>query len=162
MSPLFATPWTEALWASLSFTVSWRLLRLVCIDSVMPSNHLILCHPLLILPSISPSIGIFSNESVLCIRQPKYWNFSFSISLSSECSGLISFRMTGLILQKIKLRSSENSQESSLAPQFKSIIILYIIGLAIYQSGNAGILPAAKATCATTGRFNVLSSSLAA
>ena len=93
MCQLFATPWTAALQASLSITSSWRLLRLMCIESVMPSNHLILCRPLLLLPSIFPSIRVFSNESVLHIRWPKYWSFSFSISLSNEYSGLISFRM---------------------------------------------------------------------
>ena len=88
---LFATPWITAHQASLSFTNSWSLLKLMSIESVMPSNHLILCHPLLLLPSISPSIRVFSNESDLPIRWPKYW--SFSISPSNEYSGLISFRI---------------------------------------------------------------------
>ena len=90
---LFATPWTAACQASLSFTIYRSLLKLKSIDSVMPSNHLILCHPLLLLPSILPSIRAFSNESALCIRWPKYWSFIFSISLSNEYSGLISFRI---------------------------------------------------------------------
>ena len=90
---LFLTPWTAACQASLSFTNSQSLLRLMSIESVMPSNHLILCCPLLFLPSVSPSIRVFSNESVLCIRWPKYWSFSFSISPSNEYSGLISFRI---------------------------------------------------------------------
>ena len=90
---LFATPWTAAHQASLSITNSWNLLKLMSIKSVMPSNHLILCHPLLFLPSVFPSIRVFSNESVLCIRWPKYWSFSFSISPSNEYSGLISFRI---------------------------------------------------------------------
>ena len=90
---LFATPWTAAHQASLSITNSWSLLKLMSIKSVMPSNHLILCHPLLLPPSIVPSIKVFSDESVLCIRLPKYWSFSFSISPSNEYSGLISFRM---------------------------------------------------------------------
>ena len=90
---LFATPWTAARQASLSVTNSWGLLKLMSIESVMPSNHLIFCFPLLPLPSIFPSIGVFSNESVLHIRCPKYWSFSFSISPSNEYSGLISFRM---------------------------------------------------------------------
>ena len=94
----FATPWTAAHQASLSITSSQSLLRLMFIESVMPSNHLILCHPLLLLPSIFPSIGVFSNESVLHIRWPKYWSFSFSISSSNEYSGLISFRMDWLDL----------------------------------------------------------------
>ena len=141
---LLATLWTAALQASLSFTVSWSLLKVVCIESVMPSNHLILCHPLLVLPSISPGIGIFSNESALCIRWPKYWNFGFSISLSSEYSGLISFRMTGLILQSERL----SRVFPSTTIQKYHYMILYIIGLAVYQSDNAGILPTTMATCA--------------
>ena len=98
----FATPWTSARWASLSITNSWSLLKLVSIKSVMPSNHLILCHPLLLLPSIFLSIRIFSDESVLHIKWPKYWNFSFSISLSNECSELISFRMGCLDLPSVQ------------------------------------------------------------
>ena len=90
---LFVTPWTAAHQTSLSITNSRSLLKLMSIESVMPSNHLILCHPLRLLPSILPSIRVFSNESVLCIRWPKYWSFSFNISPSSEYSGLISFRM---------------------------------------------------------------------
>ena len=89
-------PWTAAHQASLSVTNSWSLLKLMSIELVMPPNHLILCHPLLLLTSIFPSIRVFSNESVLCIRWPKYWNFSFSISPSNEYSGLISFRMDWL------------------------------------------------------------------
>ena len=87
------TPWTAARQASLSITNSQSLLKLMSIESVMPSNHLILCHPLLLPPSIFPSIRVFSSESVLCIRWPKYWNFSFNISPSNEYSGLISFRI---------------------------------------------------------------------
>ena len=87
------TPWTAACQASLFITNSWSLLKLMSIESVMPSNHLILCHSLLLLPSVFPSIRVFSNESVLCIRWPKYWSFSFSISPSNEYSGLISFRI---------------------------------------------------------------------
>ena len=90
---LFATPWTVACWASLSITNSWSLLKLMSIESVMPSNHLILCHPLLLLPLIFTSIRVFSNESVLPNRWPNYWSFSFSISPSNEYSGLISFRI---------------------------------------------------------------------
>ena len=90
---LFMTPWTAACQASLSITNSRSLLKLMNTESVMPSNHLILCHPLLFLPSILPSIRVFSNESVICIRWPKYRNFSFSISPSNEYSGLISFRI---------------------------------------------------------------------
>ena len=90
---LFVNPWTVAPQSSLSITNSWSLLKLMSIELVMPSNHLILCHPLLLLPSIFPSIKVFSNESVLLIRGPKYWSFSFSISPSNEYSGLISFRI---------------------------------------------------------------------
>ena len=99
---LFATPWTAACQASLYTTNSWSLLKLMSIESVMPSIHLILCHPLLLLPSIFPSIRVFSNESVLCIRWPKYWNFSFSISPSNEYSGLISFTMDWLELLAVQ------------------------------------------------------------
>ena len=93
---LFGTPWTTARQASLSITNSWSLLKPMSIVSVMPSSHLILCHPLLLLPTIPPSIRVFSNESALCIRWPKYWSFSFSISPSNEHPGLISFRMDWL------------------------------------------------------------------
>ena len=99
---LFVTLWTAAHQASLSITNSWSLLKLISIASVMPSNHLIFCHPLLLLPSIFPSIRVFSNESVLCIRWPKYWSFSFSISPSNEYSGLISFRMDWLDLLAVQ------------------------------------------------------------
>ena len=88
---LFATPWTAAHQASLSFTISQSLLKFMSIESMMTSNHLILCHPLLLLPSIFPNIKVFSSESVLHIRWPKYWSFGFSLSPSSEYSGLISF-----------------------------------------------------------------------
>ena len=95
---LFVTPWTAALQTSLSIINSQSLFKLMSIKSVMPSNHLILCHPLLLLPSIFPSIRVFSNESALRIRWPKYWSFSFSISPSNEYSGLVSFRMDWLDL----------------------------------------------------------------
>ena len=95
---LFATPWTAAHQASLPITNSQSLTKLISIESMMPSNHLILCRPLLLLPSIFPSIRVFSNESVLHIRWPKYFSFSFSISPSNEYSGLISFRMDWLDL----------------------------------------------------------------
>ena len=99
---LFATPWTAARQASLSFTNSRSLLKLMSIESVMPSNHLILCRPLLLLPSIFPSIRVFSNESVLPIRWPKYWSFSFNISPSNEHPGVISFRMDWLDLLTVQ------------------------------------------------------------
>ena len=99
---LFATPWAAAHQSSLSITYSQSLLKLMSIESVMPSNHLILCRPLLLLPSILPSIWVFSNESVLCIRWPKYWSFSFSISPSNEYPRLISFRTDWLDLLAVQ------------------------------------------------------------
>ena len=101
-SQLFATPWSAAHPASLSFTISQSLLKLMSIESMMPSNHLILCHLYLFLPSIFPSSKAFSNESALCIRWPKYCSFSFSISPSNEYSGLISFRMDWLDLRAVQ------------------------------------------------------------
>ena len=95
---LFVTPWTAACQSSLSITNSWSLFKLMSIESVMSSNHLVLCHPLLLPPSIIPSIGVFSSESALRIRCPKYGSFSFSISPSNEYSGLVSFRMDWLDL----------------------------------------------------------------
>ena len=100
--PTLSDPWTAARQASLSITNSQSLLQLISIASVMPSNHLILCHPLLLTPSIFPSIRVFFNESVLLIGWPKYWSFSFSISPSSEYSGLISFRMDWLDLLAVQ------------------------------------------------------------
>ena len=114
---LFATPWTAAHQASLSTTNSWSLPKLMSIQPVVPSNHLILCHLLLRLPSIFTSIRVCSNESVLYIRWLKYWSFSFSISPSNEHSGLNSFRME-LVGSPC---SPRDSQESSPTPQFKSI-----------------------------------------
>ena len=110
------TPWTAARQASLSITNSWSILKLMSIKSVKPSNHLILCHPLLLLPSIFPSIRVFSNESAVCIRWPKYW--IFSIRPSSEYSVLISFRMDWLDLLAVQ---GTLKIESSPTPQFKSI-----------------------------------------
>ena len=99
---LFATPWIAAHQASLSITSSWSSLRLTSIESVMPSSHLILCHPLLLLPPIPPSIRVFPNESTLHMRRPKYWSFSFSINPSKEHPGLISSRMDWLELLSIQ------------------------------------------------------------
>jgi len=113
---LFSTLWTKTHQASLSITNSQSLFKLMSIESVMPSNHLILCHSLLLSPSIFSSIRVFSNESVLHIRWPKYWSFSFIISPSSEYSGLISFRMDWLDLLAV-----QGTQEFSPTPQFKSI-----------------------------------------
>ena len=113
--PLFGTPWTAAHQASLSISNSWSLLRLRSIDLVMPSYHLILCHPL---SSIFLSIRVFSNESVLCIRWSKYWSFSFSISPSNEHPGLISFRMDGLDLLAVQVTLKSLLQHSSQKHQF--------------------------------------------
>ena len=99
---LFATPWIAAHQASLSITNSRSLLKLMHIESVMPSSHLILCHPLLLLPPISPSIRVFSSESTLCMRWPKYWSFSFNICPPNEHQGLISFRMDWLDLLAVQ------------------------------------------------------------
>ena len=113
------TPWAAARQAFLSIANSWSLLKLMSIKSVMPSNHLILCCPLLLLPSIFPGIRVFPNESALHIRWPKYWSFSFSISPSNECSGLISFRMDWLDLLAVQwtlksLLQHHNSKASVL------------------------------------------------
>ena len=119
------TPWTAALQAPLSFTISQRLLKFISFGSVMPSNHLILCHPLLPLPSIFPSIRVFSNELALCIMWPKFWSFSFRISPSNEYSGLISFRMDWMDLSAVQgtlksLLQHHSSKASILqCPSFK-------------------------------------------
>ena len=115
---LFATPWTAAHQASLSINNSWSLLKVMFIKSVMPSNHLILCHPFLLLPSMFSSIRVFSNESVLHIRWPTYWSFSFSISPFNEHSGLISFRMDWLDLFAVqgtlKILPQHHSSKASI------------------------------------------------
>ena len=110
---LFVTPWAAAHQVSLSITNSQSSLRLTSIESVMPSDHLILCCPLLLLPSIFPNIRVFSNESVLCMRWPKYWSFSFNISPTNEHSGLISFRIDWLDLLAVQ-RPSPTSQFQSI------------------------------------------------
>ena len=124
------TPWTAARQASLSTTGSQSILKLMSVMSVMPSHHLMLCHPLLLLPSIFPSIKVFSSEPVLHIRWPKYWSFSFSISLSSEYSGLISFRMDWLDLLAVQetlkgLLQHHSSKASIHANSTKSKLRLY-------------------------------------
>ena len=111
---LFVIPWTTALQASLSFTISWSLLRLMFIGSVMPSNHLIFCHPLLLLLSIFSRIRVFFNESAFCIRWPKYWSFSFSISPSNEYSGLIFFKMDWLDLLESRVLLQHHSSKASI------------------------------------------------
>ena len=114
------TPWTAVRHASLSITKSWSLLKLMSIELVMPSKHLILCHPLLLLPSIFPSTRVLSNESALCIRWPKYWSFSFSISPSNEYSGLISFRMDWL-----DLLAAQGTLKSLLQPHSWKASVLW-------------------------------------
>ena len=118
---LFVTPWTEVHQASLSFTISWSLLKLMSVKLVMSFNHLILCRPLLLLPSIFPSIRVFSNESTICIRWPKHWSCSFSISPSNKYSGLISFRINWLDLLAI-----QGTFENLLRYQFESIYSLVL------------------------------------
>ena len=126
---LFATPWTAARQASLSITISQSLLKLMSIKSVMPSNHLILCCPLFFLPSIFPSIRVFSSESALRIRWPTYWNFSFIISPSNEHSGLISFRMDWLDLLAaqgtLKSLFQHHSSKASI-PQLSAFFIVQL------------------------------------
>ena len=111
---LFATPWTAVHQASLSITISWSLLKLMSTESVMPSSHLVLCRPLLLLPSVFPSIKIFCSKSALCIRWPKYWCFSFSISPSSEYSGLISFTINWFVLLAVQQTLKSLLQHYSL------------------------------------------------
>ena len=139
---LSATLWTVARQASLSFTISWSLLRLMSIDLVMPSNHLILCHPLLLLPSILPSIRVFSNESALHIRWSKYWSFSFSISPSNEYSGLIFFRIDwfdllafwGTFKSLLQHYSSKTSNSGSTNGSMGWMTVIYW-GEASYMQG---------------------------
>ena len=127
---LFATPWTAARQASLSITNSQSLLKLMSIESVMPSHHLFLCHPLLLLCSIFPSIRVFSNESVLHIRWPKYWSFSFSINPSNEYSGLIFFRMDWLDLLAVQgtLKSLlQHHSSKAPKPQGTALFIVHLL-----------------------------------
>ena len=125
---LFVTPWTAARQASLSITNSQSLLKLMCIESVILSSQLILCHPLLLQPSIFPSIRVFSNESVLHIRWTKYWSFSFSISPSNEYSGLISFRMDWL-----DLRTVQETLKSLLQHHSSKALVLWCLAFFMVQ-----------------------------
>ena len=124
---LFVTPWTAAHQASLSITNSHSLLKLMSIESVMPSKHLILCGPLLLLPSIFPSIRVFFNDSVICVKWPKYWSFSFSISPSNEYSGLISFRIDWLDLLAVhgtlKSLLQHHSSKASIVQRLAFFIV---------------------------------------
>ena len=126
------TSWTAAHQASLSFPISQSLLEFMSIESVMPSNHLILCHPLLLLPSIFPSVRVFPNESALHIRWPNYWSFSFSISPSSEYSGLISFRIDWFDLLAVHGTLKSLLQHHSL----KSSILLYGANMSCTKKGS--------------------------
>ena len=127
---LFVTPWTAACQVSLSITNSWSLLKLTSIESVMPSNYLNLCHPLLLLPSIFPSIRVFSNESALHIRWPKYWSFNFNISPSNEHPGLISLRMDWLDLlavqRTLKSLLQHHSSKASI-PRCSAFFIIQLL-----------------------------------
>ena len=136
---LFATPWTTARQVSLSIT--WSLLKLMSIESLMPANHLILCHPLLFPPSIFPSIRVFSNESVLQIRQPKYWSFSFSISPSNEYSGLISIRRDWLDLPTVQGTLKSLLHHQSSKPSILWCSTFFIVQLShLYMTTGKTIL----------------------
>ena len=129
---LFVTQRSASCHASQSITISWSLLKLMCIESVMPSNHLILCHPLFLQPSNFPRIRVFSNESVLRIRWPKYWNFSFSTSPSNECLGLISSRIDRLDLLAVQgtlksLLQHYSSKVSIIQPQLSFFLFYYFL-----------------------------------
>ena len=133
---LFATPWTAALQTSLSISNSQSLLKLMSIVSVMPSNHLIICLPLLLLPSIYPRIGVFSNESVLCIRWPKIWSFSFSISPSNEYSGLISFRIDWFHLLVVQWTLKSLLQHHSLKASIHRHLAIFIVQLSVNEENT--------------------------
>ena len=139
---LFATPWIAARQASLSITNSWSSFKLMSIESVMPSSHLILCHPLFLLPPIPPNIRVFSNESALLMRWPKYWSFSFSISPSNEHPGLISFRMDWLDLLAV-----QGTLKSRLQYHNSKASILQCSAFFIIQLSHP---------CVTTGKTIVL------
>ena len=126
---LFTTPWTAACQDSLSFTISWSLLKLISIDSVMPFNHLVLCHLLFLLPSIFPSIRIFSRESVLRIRWPKYWSFNFSICPSNEYSGLIFFRIDWFDLLAVQGTSKSLLQHHSSKESILQHSVFFMVQL---------------------------------
>ena len=139
---LFATPWTTEQQASLSFSISQSLLKLMSIESVMPSSHLILCHPLLLLPSIFPSIRVFFPESALRIRWPKYWSFSFSISPCNEYSGLISFRMDWLDLLAVHgtLKSLLQHHSSKASILWRSTFLMVQLSHPYMTTGKTIVL----------------------
>ena len=135
--PTLLDPWTAARQASLPFTPSYSLLKLTSMESVMPSNHLILCHPLLLLPSIFPSIRVFSSESALHIRWPKYWSFSFSISPSNEYSELISFRMDWLDLLAVQGTLKSLLQHSNISILLHSTFFIVQLSHSYMTTGKA-------------------------
>ena len=138
---LFVTPWTAAHQASLSITNSWSLFKLMSIESVMPSNHLILCCSILLPPSIFPSIRVFSNKSVLCIRWPEYQSFSISISPSNECLGLISFRIDWLDLLAVQGTLKSLLQHHRVSSAYvKFLMFLLAILIPACASIHPGIL----------------------
>ena len=144
---LFVIPWTAACQASLSITKSQTLLKLMSIESVMPSNHLILWHPLLLLPSIFPSIRVFSKESVLCIIWPKYWSFNLSISTSTEYAGLISFRMDWLHLLTV-----QETLKSLIQHHISKALILWCSAFLILQLSDP-YMTTGKTTALTKWTF---------
>ena len=144
---LFATPWTAASQVSLSITNSWSLLKLTSLEPVMPSNHLIFCHPLLLLPSVFPSIRVFSNKSVLHIRWPKYWSFGFNISPSNEHSGLTSFRMDWLGLPAVQETLQSLLQHHSAKASILQCSPFFIVQL------SHPYMTAGKTTALTRGTF---------
>ena len=154
---LFVTPWTAASQASLSFTISLSLLKLLSVESVMPSNHLILCRLFILLPSIFPSIRVFSNESALHIRWPKYWNFSFSISPSNEYSGWISFRIVCFDLLAVQGTLKSLLQHQSLkASALWHLAFFMVLHYGLYMTtdrrlpasaGDVGLVPVPHPLC---------------
>ena len=163
---LFATPWTAAHQVSLSITNSQSLLKFMSIELVMPSNHLVLCRPLLLPPSIFPSIRVFSNESVLCIRWPKYWSFSFNISPSNEHSGLISFRIGWLdplaVQGTLKSLLQHHSSKVSILPKAKSFQktekSLQETSMKRQKASLSSQMPLAYLTCCLIGSEDALAS----
>ena len=155
----FATPWIAARQASLSIINSWSLLKLMSTELVMPSNHLILCHPLLLLPSIFPSIRVFSSESVLHIRWPKYWTFSFSISSSNEYSELISFRIDWFDLLAVQgtLKSLLQHHSSKASVHWCSAFFMVQLSHSCMTTGKAVTLTRQNAGQIMTLLFNMLS-----
>ena len=144
---LFETPWTAACQASLSITNSQSLLKLMSIESVMPSNHLILCHPLQLLPSIFPSIRVFSNESALHIRWPKYWSFNFSISPTNEHPGLISFRMDWLDLLAVQGTLKSLLQHHSSKTSILWLSAFFIVQLPLPYMTTGKTIALTRWTC---------------